>query len=279
MAYHLEDPENRIIVSYKGVVYDVKEYFHEHPGGSDLIEELLGKEIDEKFEEAEHTKTARKIFDNFPIVGTLAAREPSTNSESDDGVKGLDGYNLDQNLAKKLNIDYSKGIIWQLLTKDIPLEEYRQFVNEPKNFVGKDSKHVKMFDNWFCEVNSKTPWWMIPLAYIPISCYLIYMSEGPAWWRLLCWGAGVFSWTVIEYFLHRFIFHGEDVFMPYLPQNNFMYVFHFCLHGIHHAFPEDSLRLVFPPFLGHIILYFVFLKPLRSALPADIAFAFMLGIL
>mmetsp|Transcript_12749 Transcript_12749/g.19760 ORF Transcript_12749/g.19760 Transcript_12749/m.19760 type:complete len:89 (+) Transcript_12749:54-320(+) len=69
LEFHKEDPVNRIVVIFRNTVYDVKDYFDEHPGGSDLIEELLGQEIDEKFEEAEHTKTARKIFSRFPIIG------------------------------------------------------------------------------------------------------------------------------------------------------------------------------------------------------------------
>jgi len=37
----------------------VADYIGQHPGGSNLIENYLGKSIDEPFEEAEHTKSAR----------------------------------------------------------------------------------------------------------------------------------------------------------------------------------------------------------------------------
>ena len=43
----------------------------EHPGGADYIGNLLGKCIDEDFEEAEHTKFARKIFDDLPVRGRM----------------------------------------------------------------------------------------------------------------------------------------------------------------------------------------------------------------
>lgn len=49
----------------------MSEYINEHPGGSELIENELGKHIDEPFEEAEHTKSARNIFKDLPIVGKL----------------------------------------------------------------------------------------------------------------------------------------------------------------------------------------------------------------
>uniref|UniRef100_A0A7S3IDP4 Fatty acid hydroxylase domain-containing protein n=1 Tax=Strombidium inclinatum TaxID=197538 RepID=A0A7S3IDP4_9SPIT len=136
-----------------------------------------------------------------------------------------------------------------------------------------------MFDSWFFEVNSKTPWYAIPLAYIPISCYLFYMMEGTWLNAILGWVSGVVGWSFTEYMLHRFVFHGEDVFMPYLPKSNLLYVLHFSLHGIHHAFPEDTLRLVFPPLLGHILLYYLFLVPITNNFPAWFSFAFMLGLL
>lgn len=54
----LYSEHNRKVVIFKGVVYDVSEYMETHPGGSDLIENELGKAIDVPFEEAEHTKSA-----------------------------------------------------------------------------------------------------------------------------------------------------------------------------------------------------------------------------
>jgi len=43
-----------------------------HPGGENLIKKLLGKSIDEAFEEAEHTRSARLIFRDLLKVGYLA---------------------------------------------------------------------------------------------------------------------------------------------------------------------------------------------------------------
>ena len=43
----------------------------EHPGGPDYISNLHGKNIEEDFEEAEHTKFARKIFNDLPVRGRM----------------------------------------------------------------------------------------------------------------------------------------------------------------------------------------------------------------
>ena len=48
---------------------------------------------------------------------------------------------------------------------------------------------------------------------------------------------GLLVWTLAEYLIHRFLFHGEDTWMKYFFFNKYVYTFHFLVHGIHHAFP------------------------------------------
>ena len=67
--------EGHQVVSYNGLVYDVKEYMPGHPGGEDYIKKLLGKPIDTDFEEAEHTKSANNIMKQLPVVGKLLSHE------------------------------------------------------------------------------------------------------------------------------------------------------------------------------------------------------------
>jgi cytochrome b involved in lipid metabolism len=57
------------VIIFEGIVYEVTDYIGQHPGGSDLIENYLGKSIDEPFEEAEHTKAARQIFRDLNRIG------------------------------------------------------------------------------------------------------------------------------------------------------------------------------------------------------------------
>ena len=51
----------------------------DHPGGSDYIETNLGKNIEEPFEDAEHTKAAKKTLLKLPVVGIM-----ETNSSGDE---------------------------------------------------------------------------------------------------------------------------------------------------------------------------------------------------
>jgi 4-hydroxysphinganine ceramide fatty acyl 2-hydroxylase len=75
---------------------------------------------------------------------------------------------------------------------------------------------------------------------------------------------GVVYWTFGEYTLHRFLFHGEEYWVIYAPKNKLVLTFHFLIHGIHHAFPMDRYRLVFPPAPGFIVLYLFFGVPLEN---------------
>lgn len=135
-----------------------------------------------------------------------------------------------------------------------------------------------MFDFPPFEFVSKTPWWVIPIAYAPFELFCIYNSIGSVLYSAQIFTIGVLFWTFAEYVLHRFVFHGEEYWMPYILQNNLMYAFHFNIHGIHHAFPMDKYRLVFPPTIGHMILYPLFYKPITSNFSPETAYPLLFGI-
>ncbi|MCJ8290395.1 MAG: sterol desaturase family protein [Crocinitomicaceae bacterium] len=58
--------------------------------------------------------------------------------------------------------------------------------------------------------------------------------------------SGILFWTLIEYLLHRFIFH-------WIVDSRWSKRFHFIIHGAHHSYPSDEDRLLMPPVPGFII--------------------------
>jgi len=54
--------------------------------------------------------------------------------------------------------------------------------------------------------------------------------------------AGAFLWTLVEYVLHRWLFHLK-------PPGWGGKMFSFMTHGYHHEFPDDKMRLVAPPLM------------------------------
>lgn len=65
---------------------------------------------------------------------------------------------------------------------------------------------------------------------------------------------GIFLWTLLEYSLHRWVFHLDAA-----NQSGGVCTFHFLLHGLHHKVPFDPYRLVFPPFPATIIASIVYI--------------------
>ena len=104
---------------------------------------------------------------------------------------------------------------------------------------------TRMFQSDFIEkfsrVHPATPF----VAYVPLLSWVLYRSivrPEPAPGGLAIAGlvaAGVLTWTLTEYLLHRFVFH-------WVNETAWGKRVHFVLHGVHHDFPNDKDRLVMP---------------------------------
>ena len=251
MKHYQADKENNQVIIFEGVVYDVKEYAPNHPGGEEYLLDRLGTNIEEDFEDAEHTKLARNNLKELPVVGSIGSDDnASTDSQgSNQGKKGssvpgattLYGIKFDDKVNSRLDFDYTKTLYPQIHNANFTFEEYVTYINEPKHFVN-PVRDLVLFDNWFLETVSQAPWYYIPTSYFPwmvYACYNMYyvnFSYNPIL-MILTTCLGILTWSWLEYVLHRFLFHGEDYWMPYMPHNKYLFTAHFFTHGIHHAFP------------------------------------------
>jgi 4-hydroxysphinganine ceramide fatty acyl 2-hydroxylase len=113
--------------------------------------------------------------------------------------------------------------------------DYIQFVNDPKHLIH-PPRDVFMFDIPFLERFSKTSWYIIPLLWLPVVVGLFYLSELSLLGNIIMLPFGITFWSLLEYSLHRFLFHCEEK----LPDKGAFLYFHFLIHGIHHAFPMDK---------------------------------------
>lgn len=122
----------------------------------------------------------------------------------------------------------------------------------------------KMFDNRFVDFFSRVPWYAVPVVFVPIILALLgwslYSLQLPVLPVAGAFAAGLFIWTLAEYWLHRTLFH-------WVPSTSWGPRFHFILHGVHHDYVNDPYRLVMPPAaalaLGAIFftLYYFLLGP------------------
>ena len=80
---------------------------------------------------------------------------------------------------------------------------------------------------------------------VVLCWYLSFIDPRFAWGPAMAlFAAGWLGWSLIEYLLHRFYFH-------LVPVDEFDAKFNaFVVHGYHHEFPNDRLRLVAPPVLS-----------------------------
>jgi sterol desaturase/sphingolipid hydroxylase (fatty acid hydroxylase superfamily) len=114
----------------------------------------------------------------------------------------------------------------------------------------------RMFESDFIDFFSRTHPVVVPLLYVPASTYLCWYSvrvqEVGVGLTALLVAAGLLSWTLCEYWLHRLFFH-------WVPKGAWGDRLHFLVHGVHHKWPHDRYRLVMPPAVS-ITLFVVFIS-------------------
>ena len=106
--------------------------------------------------------------------------------------------------------------------------------------------------DWIERHLSRVRPWQVLVVWVPVALALAAMGAlDPALTsrRLaLALAGGLFAWTLLEYLLHRYVFH----FTP-SPGSELAGDVHFLVHGVHHDFPHDADRLVMPPVLSILL--------------------------
>jgi dihydroceramide fatty acyl 2-hydroxylase len=102
----------------------------------------------------------------------------------------------------------------------------------------------RMFENPLLERLSRVHPVVPPLIYLPVVTVLLVLAIGKEDLGVAA-VAGVFLcglafWSLAEYLLHRFVFHFQ-------PDTRWGRRLHFIIHGVHHDYPHDPMRLVMPP--------------------------------
>lgn len=103
---------------------------------------------------------------------------------------------------------------------------------------------VRLFNNPFLERLSHVQPLTLLYLYTPFISYFSYLSISHFGWSIfmLEFIFGILLWTLLEYLIHRFIFHYDG-------KNNHIKKFSSLVHGTHHAYPNDFTRLVSPPLI------------------------------
>lgn len=110
-------------------------------------------------------------------------------------------------------------------------------------YVSNKQETPRLFSNELMEKLSHVHPTVPLILYVPLVAYfLFFVNHGDltVTGQIVLFAGGVILWTLMEYVIHRFVFH-------YHPSSDLGQKVHFLVHGIHHDYPRDPMRLVMPP--------------------------------
>lgn len=219
------------------MIYDVTDFLHDHPGGEDLILKYAGKDIEAAMkatnseEDHEHTPAAFGMMSDM-LIGKLdsGTRIVDENWVATDDFMPKES-NIEDDLEKCEFLDLSKPLLSQVWYSNFSKDFYLEQVHQPRHL----KKSARLFGYDFLEMFTVTPWYVIPLIWVPITLYLSFRSFSDfstqfgsslgGLCTLGCFLLGNVIWTILEYGMHRFLFHVDD----YLPDRPVFLMLHFLL--------------------------------------------------
>ncbi|PVH89776.1 Inositolphosphorylceramide-B hydroxylase [Cadophora sp. DSE1049] len=265
-------------------VFDITDFLDSHPGGGELIVEYGGKDITDILKDEDshtHSDAAYEVLEDSLIgfVATEKVMDAAVRSQHPDQIVPLPpttdgmveveennapdrvpvfkatGMSSAADLERETDLahdykthkflDLNRPLLMQVWFGGFSKDFYLEQIHRPRHYKGGES--APLFGN-FLEPLSKTAWWVVPTVWLPPVVYGTYVASkgfSSIGGEAAYWFLGLFLWTLVEYVLHRFLFHLDK----WLPDNRVALTTHFLLHGIHHYLPMDKLRLVMPPTL------------------------------
>lgn len=215
-----------LIVEYGGkdvttIMRDELSHFHSEAAYEILDQHLVGYVANEKIIEAvvEHDKPddivplqpnadGMAALKANGVAGEITQRKQvfaaTGMSDASDLTKETD---LDADYKTHKFLDLNKPLLMQVWNGGFSKDFYLEQVHRPRYYTGGDS--APLFGN-FLEPLSKTAWWVIPIVWLPpvtTGSYIAYTGLPSFFETAAYWLLGLFLWSLVEYGLHRGLFH------------------------------------------------------------------------
>lgn len=244
-------------VIYNNKVYDMTDFTMDHPGGPELIKEWGGKDVTKILVDPishEHSEIAYEVLGEScigeivegPLTNTnnnsfnsmdnkISTNQPENNRKFDEKINQfyLETTDINHDLQNEKFLDLNKPLFEQMVNCKFSKEFYIKQIHKPRHL----QHSANFFENPWLELLTKTPWYVVPIVWLPIVSYHIFMaSELGSRLVILLFFIGLGIWTLLEYGIHRFLFHVDAI----LPDHPYALTLHFTLHGIHHYLPMDK---------------------------------------
>ncbi|RZF45336.1 hypothetical protein LSTR_LSTR010423 [Laodelphax striatellus] len=247
----------RLIVKYNGEDHDITRFGKFHPGGARTLQRFAGRDVSETLERTHHSPAALKLVPEYRV-------------KDEQQVSPTNADDWDRDL-----IDWSQPLLYQVGSL---ADNYQAWLLAPVD------RNLRLFRSDLMEsltvVSPRTAifvWPPLLVAMTAVAYYqalwLQYSSLSASYSVALGWCAGLLLWPLVEYSIHRWLFHACPP-----PTSPLLITLHFGIHGLHHKSPFDTRRLLFPPAPALTLAAFAYL-PLRAVLAAPLATAVLAGAL
>jgi 4-hydroxysphinganine ceramide fatty acyl 2-hydroxylase len=114
-------------------------------------------------------------------------------------------------------------------------------------YISRKNETVRLFNSDFVEFFSHVHPITPLVLYVPVIACMLYLALWQKGLSILAvvglFLIGMLAWTLLEYVIHRCVFHYE-------PKSRLGKQLHFVMHGVHHDYPNDAKRLVMPPIIS-----------------------------
>ena len=141
-------------------------------------------------------------------IGEVDQKKPVFKTTGLSGVEDLTKEtDLKEDFQTHRFLDLNKPLLMQVWNGGFSKDFYLEQVHRPRYYTKGDS--APLFGN-FLEPLSKTAWYVIPLVWLPPVAYgsfLAYQGLPSFFQAAAYWLIGLFLWTLVEYGLHRGLFH------------------------------------------------------------------------
>jgi sterol desaturase/sphingolipid hydroxylase (fatty acid hydroxylase superfamily) len=130
-------------------------------------------------------------------------------------------------------------ILFNTLTLKVRLR-----INNKKKSFSAEPLMPKIVERVFLDFFSGVHWSLPLVVYGPLIGYWVYFAMNGfdwSWMTVAGIGAiGALCWTLVEYLIHRFVFHHQA-------KSKIGRRLIWIMHSVHHSNPNDPLRVVMPP--------------------------------
>ncbi|CAG8453672.1 1054_t:CDS:1, partial [Acaulospora colombiana] len=174
-------------VIHNNKVYDVTEFVADHPGGAELIIKWAGKDITNVLNNPElhdHSEVAYEALAELCIGdivdsnnSTTKATPPPSPPQCAEKYTLVDKFhptttNIKSDLKENF-LDLNKPLFHQMFNCDFSKEFYLKQIHKPRHLP----YSVKLFENPFLELLTKTPWYVIPILWLPVVYYHAHIAS------------------------------------------------------------------------------------------------------